>query len=126
MSLGVRAAETETDDRGLSNAPGVDISVQSLFGIITGLACWATRFVMILMVVMIIWYGLQMMISQGNETKFGTARKSLGYAVVGILVIMGAYTIIATVGNAVENLDNGATERSAKYTLFVPLNCSAY
>ena len=29
--------------------------------------------------------------------------KSLGYAVVGMIVVLGAYTIIATVGNAVNN-----------------------
>ncbi|KKW02630.1 MAG: hypothetical protein UY36_C0005G0014 [Parcubacteria group bacterium GW2011_GWA1_49_11] len=121
------AAATVPDDRGLSKAPGVDITVQSLFGMVAGLACWATRFVMILMVVMIVWYGFRMMAAGDNETSFKNARKSLGYAVVGILVIMGAYTIIATIGNAVEGLGKqDLASKSSKYTMFVPLKCGGY
>ena len=78
------------------------------------------------MVVMIVWYGFQMMAAQANETKFKDARKSLGYAVVGMIVILGAYTIIATVGNAINAASPGQPELAAKYTLFVPLSCSGY
>lgn len=118
---------SSSNDRGLSNAPGVDITIQSLFGIVAGLACWATRFIMVVMVVMIIWYGFQMMAAQGSDTKFTTAKKSLGYAVIGIIVILGAYTIIATVGNAIEGVGKqDLSSKSAKYTLFVPLSCGSY
>lgn len=116
-----------TMEESLETAPGVNLTIQSLFGIIAGLACWATRFVTILMVVMIVWYGFQMMAAQGNDTKFATARKSLGYAVVGMIVILGAYTIIATVANTIEGVgQQNLSTKSAKYTMFVPLSCGGY
>ncbi len=101
-----------TMEESLETAPGVNLTIQSLFGIVAGLACWATRFVTIIMVVMIVWYGFQMLASQGNETKFTTARKSLSYAVVGIVVILGAYTIISTVGYAVSSAGTGSSTGS--------------
>lgn len=117
------SADTGPDVSGL---PGVDVTVQSLFFIIEGLACWASRFVMIVMVIMIIWYGVQMMAAQGNDTKFTAARKSLNYAIIGILVVMGTYTIIATVGNSIQALDPDAPAKAKKFTAFIPLNCSRY
>ncbi|OGM97664.1 MAG: hypothetical protein A2735_03615 [Candidatus Yanofskybacteria bacterium RIFCSPHIGHO2_01_FULL_41_21] len=114
-------AATSTVGGGLQNAPGINLTIQSLFGIVTGLACWSTRFVTIVMVVMIVWYGFQMMAAQGNETKFTTARKSLGYAVVGMIVVLGAYTIIATVGNAISSADTGPSTTS--WLDYTPLSC---
>ena len=93
---------------------GVDLTIQSVFGIITGLACWFTRFALILIVVYIVIYGIKFMMAQGNETKFGEAKKSLTWGLVGVLVILGTYTIIATIANAL----------GADYSLIVPLNCS--
>ena len=95
---------------------GVNLTIQSVFGIITGLACWFTRFALILMVVYIVIYGIKFMMAQGNETKFGEAKKSFTWGLVGVLVILGTYTIIATVANAL----------GANYSLIVPLNCSGY
>lgn len=93
---------------------GVDLTIQSVFGIITGLACWFTRFALILIVVYIIIYGIKFMMAQGNQTKFEEAKKSFTWGLVGVLVILGTYTIIATVANAL----------GADYSLIVPLNCS--
>lgn len=127
LPIAVLADTATPPDRGLSNQPGVDITIQSLFGIITGLACWATRFVMVIMVIMIVWYGFRMMASQGNDIKFKDARKSVNYAVIGILVVMLTYTIIATVGNAVDSIGSGDLGgKSAEYTMFVPLDCGGY
>ncbi len=94
---------------------GINLTIQGVFGIITGLACWFTRFALILMVVYIVWYGIQFMMAQGNETKFGEAKKSFTWGLVGVLVILGTYTIIATIANGL----------GANYTL-LPLNCSSY
>ncbi len=125
MAMVYASADTNTSND-FSKTPGVDITVQSLFGIVTGVACWATRFIMIVMVIVIVWYGFQMMASQGNDTKFTGAKKSLTNAVIGMVVILGAYTIIATVGNAVTSLGPDAPEKSAKYTMFIPLSCAGY
>ncbi|MBX4189918.1 hypothetical protein KW791_01290 [Candidatus Parcubacteria bacterium] len=100
----------------LNGLPGYDITVQSLFGILTGLACWATRLALIAVVLALVWYGLQFILSQGNPTKFAGAKKSFWYGILGVVVIMATYTIIATIANAF----------GADYTLFLPLDCSAY
>lgn len=94
--------------------PGVELTIQSVFGIITGLVCWFSQFALILIVVYIIIYGIKFMMAQGNETKVGDARKAFTWGLVGVLVILGTYTIIATVANAL----------GADYTLIIPLNCS--
>ena len=96
---------------------GIPLTIQSVFGIITGLACWFTRFALVLMVVMIVFYGIKFMTSQGNQTKFDEAKKSFTWALVGILVILGTYTIIATVANGLGG---------ANYTLGIPLDCEGY
>jgi len=93
---------------------GIDLTIQGVFLIITGLACWFTRFALVLMVVMIVFYGVKFIMSQGNQTKFDEAKKAFTWALVGVLVILGTYTIIATVAN----------ELGANYTLIIPLNCS--
>lgn len=116
---------TNTTDSALANAPGVNLTIQGLMVIVKGLACYSTELVTMIMVVMIVWYGFQMMASQGNETKFTTARKSLGYAVVGMIVILGAYTIIATVGNTIQGIGaQDLSTRSTDFTSYMPLNCS--
>jgi uncharacterized membrane protein len=93
---------------------GVDLTIQGVFGIITGLVCWFTRFALILIVVYIIVYGIKFMMAQGNETKYGEAKKSFTWGLVGVLVILGTYTIIATIANLL----------GGDYSLIAPLNCS--
>lgn len=100
----------------MTDYTGVDLTIQSVFGIITGLTCWFTRFALILMVAMIVFYGIKFMTSQGNPGKLDEAKKSFNWALVGVLVILGTYTIIATVANAV----------GANYALIIPLDCSAF
>ena len=95
---------------------GIELTIQSVFGIITGLACYFTRFALVLMVVMIVFYGIKFMMSQGNQTKFDEAKKAFTWALVGVLVILGTYTIIATIANGL----------GADYTLFIPLDCSGF
>ena len=98
----------------VSDQPGINLSIQDVLGIITGLACWITRVALALMVVFIVYYGVKFMMAQGDPTKLTEARKSFLWGLVGVLVILGTYTIIATVANAL----------GADYTLFIPLRCS--
>ena len=127
FSLVPALAATSSVSAGLANSPGVNLTIQSLFGAVAGLACWSTRFVTIIMVVMIVWYGFQMMLSQANVTKFETARKSLGYAVIGMVVILGAYTIIATVGNSIQAIGaQDLSTRSATWVNYTPLGSCSY
>jgi len=107
-----------------SSAPGIDLSITSLFGILSGLACWMSRFVIIIMTIVIIWYGLQFLLSRGNPKAFEDAKKSLWYGIIGIVVVLGAYTIIATVGNAVEAA--GGNGGQVHWTNFLPIDCTNY
>lgn len=108
-NFGVAVAATAGGDY-----QGINLTIQSVFGIITGLACWFTRFALILIVVYIVFYGIKFMMAQGNETKFGEAKKSFTWGLIGVVVILGTYTIIATVANGL----------GANYSLIAPLNCS--
>ena len=98
----------------LSNAPGVDLTIQGLFNLFYGLTCWATSFIMVFIVLALIWYGIQFMTTQGVPGKFEQAKKNLQWAIVGIIVILGAQTIIATVANAVNS--NGHYQYFALFT----------
>jgi hypothetical protein len=84
-----------------NSLPGQDLSIQDVFGIINGIACWLLRTVGAVMVIFLVIAGLRFMAAQGNPAKLTEAKKSLNYALLGILVIMGVYVIIATVANAV-------------------------
>lgn len=108
--------QTNPYDGGLDSVPGVDLTIQRIFDIVVGLTCWLTRFALLAMVIMLVIYGLQFITARGEPSKFNNAKKSFNYALVGILVIMATYTIIATIGNAVDP--------TANWDLFIPLTCS--
>ena len=90
-----------------------DLTIQKVASIITGFACWATRIIIPVIVIFLIYYGLRMILSRGDPTKFNDAKKGLFYAILGIIVIFGTYTIIATVANAL----------GANYSAVIPLKC---
>ncbi len=121
------AAAPPPQDRGLSGAPGVDITVQGLVVILFSLACYATKVIMVVMVVMIIWYGLRMMMSGDNTGAFDKAKKSLNYAIIGMLVILGTNTIIATVGNTVVAVgEQNLSTRSKSFVNYTPLSSCSF
>lgn len=93
---------------------GIDLTIQSVFGIITGLACWFTDFALVLIVVYVVIYGVKFMMAQGDPTKYEGAKKSLTWGLLGILIILGTYTIIYTVADFL----------GGDYTLLTPLICS--
>jgi len=74
-----------------------------------------SRTALVLIVVAVIYYGISFLMVQSDPGKVTDARKSFLWGLVGIAVILGTYTIIATVANAL----------GADYTLFIPLNCTS-
>jgi len=94
-------------------APGINLTIQDVMDIITGLACWITRVALVFIVVAVVYFGVKFLTAQGDPTKLTEAKKSFLWGLVGIIVILGTYTIIATVANAL----------GADYTLFLPLRC---
>lgn len=92
---------------------GVDLTIQDVAGIITGLACWLLRVIGFVLVIFIILAGLRFMAAQSNPEKFKNASTNMRNVLIGTLVILGVYVIIATIANAV-----GITDFS-----FIPLVC---
>ena len=113
--LGVQSA-IAAEDNGIGNLKGVEnLTIQRVFDIIQGLACWFSRVAIIFVVIAILFYGIQMIMSGSSSDRFSKARTGLLYAVIGTLVIFATYTIIASVANAVNP--------SGDYSNFLPINC---
>lgn len=81
-----------------------EFTYQRLVTIANELVKIALRIIGVIGVIMVVWFGLQMVMSRGDATKFGEARKGLLWALVGLLVVFGVWTIIATVQKAVESV----------------------
>lgn len=94
-------------DFGLSNAasksgiPGWEkpitdapTSVQSTIGALIGAAL---TFVGVIFLILVIYGGIMWMTSGGNEEKAGKAKKLIATAVIGMVIIFGAYVITAFV-----------------------------
>lgn len=99
-SLVINSANSFQDS--LNGAPGVNLTIQGLMGIIVGVACWLTRIAIVFIVIALIVYGIQFLISRGDSGRFTKAKDSFKYGLWGIVVILGAYTIIATVAYAID------------------------
>jgi hypothetical protein len=118
-ALPVQPGETPTPaTTGVGDAakdsPGVDFTIQQVRNIIVSLACWTTQIAFFIIIFFILFYGFLFLKSQGNPGKVEEAKKALGYGIIGIIVILGAYTIIATVTNAL-----GGEAR------VIPIDCSS-
>ena len=99
--------------QGIDGAPGIDLTLDKLKNLIQGLACWLINIALVLIVIAVVFYGIQFLFSRGDPNQITKARESLKYAIIGIVVILGAYTIIASIGNFI-------TEGAY---VFRPLNC---
>ena len=93
---------------------GTQYTVDRVFNIVVGVACYVSRLALFLIVGAMFVYALQIALSGGSTSWYATGKKSFWYTVLGALVILGTYVIIATVANAV-----GASISP------IPLNCSS-
>lgn len=101
------------DGTGDEDWTGIDLTIQDVFAIINGLACWFARIASVLMVIFIIIAGIRFMAARGDPKAFTAARTNFNHVLIGLLVILGVYVIIATVANAV----------GIKDFSFIPLVC---
>lgn len=81
--------------------PGVDVTIEDVFNIINGIACWLIRVVFAVMVIFLVLAGLRFMNARGNQIEFENAKKNFRHVLIGLVVILGTYVIIATVAKAV-------------------------
>jgi hypothetical protein len=84
---------------------GVDITIEDVANIIEGIACWLTRIATAIMVIFLVLAGLRFMNARGDTGKWESAKKNFQHVLIGILVIMAVYVIIATVAYAVGRTD---------------------
>ena len=106
LAVDISPSPTETPQ-------GVDLTIQKVYSIIVGIACYLIRISIALIVIAVLYYGFRFLISQGEPSAVGKAKEGILYAVIGIAVILGTYTIIKTVSYAVDS--------DAEVT---PLDCS--
>ena len=92
-----------------------NFTLQSVPKIFAGLACYAVRFASIIFVVWMVYTGIRFLLSRGDPTAYGEAKKMFFYSLVGGLVIYGVYTIILTISLLVAGSTN---------LPWVPLSCS--
>jgi outer membrane protein assembly factor BamB len=92
---------TPTDD--VSPTTDYDIfehlSIDLMINVITRLVCYVGASAILLMVIMVIFYGTQFLSAGGNPSVVTQSRKSIIWWLVGALVIIGAYIILATIAN---------------------------
>lgn len=88
-------AETVTIDPGTGKVTGGGFfggSFQEIFGKLTDLLIFIVGAVSILMVV---WGGLLFVLSAGDSGRIKTARETILYAVVGVIVALSAFAIVS-------------------------------
>jgi len=68
---------------------------------ISGIINWALGFVGIVAVAIMIWGGSQMIIARGDESKYQGGKKTLTYAVIGLMLVIISYSIVGFVFNAI-------------------------
>jgi hypothetical protein len=64
-------------------------------------------------VIMFIWGGFIWLTSAGSEDKIGKAKKTLTYAVIGIFIVGGAYTITSLISTTIESAGPSAPTEAA-------------
>lgn len=88
----VSAEGTSLDPNGLPTDP------KTLFN---NIIIWVMGMVGILAVAMIVWGGIQITTSGGDKDKHGKGIRTLTYALVGLVIVLLSYSIVAIVGNAI-------------------------
>lgn len=82
---------------GDSDLPGIDLTIDDVANIIYGFACWLWSISIVLIVIFVIISGLRFMYAGANPTKFADAQKNFKYVILGAIVVMGTFVIIATI-----------------------------
>ncbi len=93
-------------------SPEYDLTIEKVIAIITGFTCWAAEIAILILIGALFFYGIQILFSRGNPVSFQSAKKAFSTAIIGAFVILGVYTIIATVANTV-----------GVKASFIPLSC---
>lgn len=85
---------------------GSDFTYEKLVRIVVALVNIMLEIAGIAAVMAVVYYGFRMAISRGDAGAFTAAKKGLGFALIGAIIIFGVYTIIATVYQGVRSVGN--------------------
>lgn len=85
---------------------GSDFTYQKLVRIAERLVDYLLQLAELAAVGFIVYYGLRMVMSRGDPGQYAAAKKGLGLAILGAVVIFGVYTIIQTVRGGVQSIGN--------------------
>ncbi|PIR41069.1 MAG: hypothetical protein COV31_02915 [Candidatus Yanofskybacteria bacterium CG10_big_fil_rev_8_21_14_0_10_46_23] len=66
--------------------------------LLNGLVCWVYRVAFFLIVIVLVWTGIQYILSSGNSSKILEINESLKWVIIGAVIILGVGVIIATLG----------------------------
>lgn len=80
-----------------------DFTYDRVVRILFGLANFLMNIGLVIAVIAIVWFGIQIMTSGGNATRYQEAKKSIIWAVVGAAIILGINTILATIEAVITN-----------------------
>ena len=74
-----------------------NFTLQKIPIILSKLGCYFIQFALILFGVWILYVGIRFLMSRGDATGYGQAKKTFIYSLVGGLIVYGVYTIIVSV-----------------------------
>lgn len=92
------AYEAHAADIGLDTARGVDLLEPTPAGIAQNILFFITSLAAILSLAAFIWGAVMFILSLGDESKAATAKRIMLYAIIGLLLVGGAYVVVRLVG----------------------------
>ena len=98
----------------------VDITIEKVMEIFQRFACWSAQLGLALMVIMLVYFGVIFLMNRGNPEGVSGAKKGLRWGILGIIVILGAYSIIFSVANVL-----GGSSAVDFARRILPINCRA-
>jgi cytochrome bd-type quinol oxidase subunit 2 len=85
----------------ISSLPGTDLTIGGINNTLINASKWLFYFAGLIAVAMIIFYGIRYMTANGDEKTVASAQKGLKYAIIGLVVVLLAWTMITLLGNII-------------------------
>ncbi len=79
------------------NAPGIDLTPHLIFERIYTFACWFWSTTLVALIIFVVISGLRIMYAGSNATQVESAKSSFKYIILGSIIVIGTFIIIATV-----------------------------
>lgn len=100
LTIGVSSAQGQINGPrgGAPQAPGIT-DLQGVFDFLKVIVQWILAFGLLAAVAMIIWGGIKYVTAGGNSEKAGEGAKIVGYALVGVAVMVLAYALVNIVAS---------------------------